>query len=385
LSVGEVLSAIPLVKAVKERDPRVEIVFTVSTVKGMEVARDELSGKVGALLTMPIDFWWSMGRIVNHIRPSVFVLVETDLWPGLLARLRQRGTRCLLVNGRISPRTFRAYKRYKHFIRTIFQSLDVCLMQSDLDRERLVEAGVPPEKVHRIGNIKYDQDWRAMTPAERDRWLTLFRLGPDDMIWVAGSTHAGEEEILMRVHRKLKLRFPKLKLIIVPRRVEEAEAILAGAESMGLEAACRTRLEKRVAPYDLLVVDTLGELRRIYGLARVSFVGGSLVPFGGHNMLEPASFGCPVLFGPHTHNFADMSESLLDAGAGRRVEGERDLHEVAAALLEDDRERARMGKHAETFVRRNQGALGRVLSYIAADRHAAAPEGETGHALNGTY
>jgi len=365
LSVGEVISALPLVKALNLKYPDKGLVFSVTTSKGMDVAKKELKGNVRALLPMPIDFWWCIHRMVNHVRPSAFILVETDIWPGLIDYLRKRGIKSVLVNGRVSPRTFRSYRRFPLFTRMMFEPLESCLMQSDLDRERLLQAGIGPDRVSTVGNIKYDRDWVPMDSEERQELLRALNLEFEDMIWVAGSTHPGEEEVLLKTFKKLRPSFTHLRLILAPRNVERSEDILVQARDMGLEAVLKTGISKSRDPYDVVILDTLGELGRIYGLSKVSFVGGSLVPFGGHNLLEPAGFACPVLFGPHTHNFVLMSELLVEAGGGWRVKDAEALYEAMKTLLADTETCNVMGKRAKAFVEKNRGALKRVLSYVA--------------------
>ncbi|MBW2143597.1 MAG: 3-deoxy-D-manno-octulosonic acid transferase [Deltaproteobacteria bacterium] len=366
LSVGEVISALPLVKALSQKYPDRDIVFTVTTVKGMAIAREELKGKVKALITMPFDSWFCIRRMVRHIRPSVFILVETDIWPALTGYLRKKGIKAILINGRVSPRTFKSYRRFPFFARKMFEPLEFCLMQSDLDRERLLQSGIDfPRKVVTVGNIKFDREWTAMDDRERKDWLNRLRLESGDVVWVAGSTHPGEEEILLNVHKRLCEIYASIRFIIAPRRIERSDEVLRLAQSKGLKSCLKSELSRDGGRnYDVLILNTIGELGRVYGLSKVSFVGGSLVPFGGHNLLEPAIFGCPVIFGQHMHNFVLMSELLLEAGGGWRVLDGEALYEAMDKLLADSETRNRMGGLAKEFVEKNQGALFRVLSYI---------------------
>jgi 3-deoxy-D-manno-octulosonic-acid transferase len=364
LSVGEVLSAVPLAKAVGLRYPEKDIVFTVTTDQGKQIAVKELQGKVGALLTMPLDFWWSTRRVVNFIRPSLLVIVETDIWPGLIGYLKKRGTKTLLVNGRISPRTLRSYRRFPSFARGVLNSMDSCLMQSDLDRDRLVQIGVEEEKVKTVGNIKFDRHWEPMGEEEYGYWLNTLNLGSENDIWVAGSTHPGEENIILDVFGRLRRFFPSLRLIIAPRRVERAQDINRLVMDKGFKSLLKTQIPVKGEPYDVLILDTIGELERIYGVAKISFVGGSLTPIGGHNLLEPASFGRPVLFGPHTDNFALMSQLLLEANGGSRVRDGEDLFETVKQLLADPEKSNKMGRQARKFVETSRGALERVMENI---------------------
>jgi 3-deoxy-D-manno-octulosonic-acid transferase len=364
LSVGEVMSAIPLVKALKAQFPAKGIVMSASTHQGMAVARDHLKGQVDGLFYMPFDFWWSTHRLVKAVKPALFILVETDIWPGFLDYLSSRHIKAILVNGRISPRTFRSYSRFSFFVRRMFHPLHVCLMQSDLDARRLSQIGVKDEKILTTGNIKFDRHWLPVTPKERQEWLDLLGLKEGDLVWVAGSTHRGEEQMVLEVFKRLRFSYPLLRLVVAPRRVALSVHTRDLAKGMGFKAVLRTGLPNSHGTYDVLVLDTLGELDRVYSLGEVSFVGGSLVPLGGHNLLEPAAFGRPVIFGPHTHNFAEMSETLLEAGGGWKVQDQEGLYEALKRLLGDSELRKRIGENAKAFVDKNRGALRRVQDCV---------------------
>ena len=367
LSVGEVISALPLVETLSLRYPGNDIVLTVTTSTGMAIAKNKLGGKVKALLTMPLDFWWCVRRMVGYVRPSVFILVETDIWPGMIDYLRRKGIKSLLVNGRISPRTFSSYSRFAFLARRIFEPFELCLMDSDLDTKRLLQVGIdPPDKVKTVGNIKFDREWEPMDQEERQKWLRLLNIELESLLWVAGSTHPGEEEVLMDVFKELRPSFDGLRLVIAPRAIDQSDDIVRLAQAKGLNAILKTELSKNKDSYDVLILNTLGELGRVYGLSNVSFVGGSLEPYGGHNLLEPASFGCPVLFGPHTEDFDLMSELLIEAGGGRRVQNGKELFGAMKLLLSDAETRTRMGRLAKEFVAENRGALARVISHIEA-------------------
>jgi 3-deoxy-D-manno-octulosonic-acid transferase len=242
-------------------------------------------------------------------------------------------------------------------------------MQSDLDRDRLLALGLSPQKVRTIGNIKYDRDWRPMDDHEKAHWRRILNLDSEYRLWIAGSTHEQEDEILLDVFKRLLPLFPALRLLIAPRRIERAGQIRVLAEQRGLSSLFKTDLTGEGAPfgapaYDVLVLDTIGDLNRLYGLAEISFVGGSLVPVGGHNLLEPAAFGCPVLFGPHVHNFVLMSELLIAAGGGIMVKDEDGLFRIVKGLL-SSRERAhQMGAKAKEFVAMNRGAVTRIMAHI---------------------
>ncbi|MBU0733352.1 MAG: 3-deoxy-D-manno-octulosonic acid transferase [Proteobacteria bacterium] len=395
LSVGEVVSALPLVNSLKKEFPGKDVVFTVTTATGMAIAKEKLGGRVKAILTMPVDAWWSVQRIVNFVKPAVFILVETDIWPALLCRLKSKGIPSILVNGRVSPRTFRSYARIPSLTRKMFDPVKLCLMQSDLDRERLLKTGLNKEKVITVGNIKFDHDMALMSDKERQDWFDILGFDSSAPLWVAGSTHPGEEKILLGAFERLRASFPLLRLIIAPRDAGRSDEIVTMIRRMGLAAVLKTEVSEQSAkrkaqsakrrvqlatrnpqpatrhmpsrdgvPYDVLVLNTMGELGHIYGIASLSFVGGSLVPVGGHNLLEPATFGCPVLFGPHTHNFVSMSEALLECRGGCRVRDGNELYDTMLRLLGDKEMCARMGDRAKGFVEKNRGALERVVEHV---------------------
>jgi 3-deoxy-D-manno-octulosonic-acid transferase len=365
LSVGEVMSAIPLVDAIRKQYPSRTIVFTVKTEHGMKIALERLRGKVDILLPMPLDCWWSIRRLVNYVRPSVLLLVESDIWPGLLSFLKKRGVKAILINGRISPRTFRAYRRFRFLSRRMLDYLDMCLMQSEQDKVMLIRIGMKSNKLAAVGNIKFDMEWKPMDEKERGYWLERLQLKMGNRILVAGSTHEGEEGVLLEAFKRLKGIFPDLILIIVPRKVTRSGDVYGLSVGMGLETVLLSDLEAGgKPPYQVLILDTVGELSRVYGLGDISFVGGSMVPVGGHNLLEPASFGCPVLFGEYTHNFDLMSQLLIKAGGGQRIYGAEELFVVARRLLSDPSVLNQMGARAKAFVEQNKGAVERVMEYL---------------------
>jgi len=364
LSVGEVMSALPLIEAIKLKYRDREIVFTATTAKGLDIARKKIGDRV-KVIPMPLDFWWSIQRTVRHINPYFFILVETDIWPALITHLSDKRIKCFLVNGRISPRTDRSYRRFSFLIKPVLNRFTLCMMQSALDAKRLLEAGIDPERIATTGNIKFDTDRLPMLISERDEWLEKLYLDTEDLIWVAGSIHKDEDRMILNVFSRLLTEFPELRLILAPRNIEESDNILKSAGDMRLESVLKTNLNENSAPYKVLVLNTIGELGRIYGLGKISFVGGSLVPLGGHNILEPAGFGCSVLFGPHMHNFVLMSELLLGEKGGFKVADEEELYATLKMLLEDPELRGRTGMSAKQFADKHRGVLKEVLERIA--------------------
>ena len=365
LSVGEVLSALPLVRSLRKELPQEEVVITVTTRQGMEIAQRALKNDGLLLLPMPLDFWRPMLRMIQCIRPKLFIVVETDLWPGLMDLLTRRGIKTMLVNGRISPETRKAYRRFRFFFGKMVNMFHICLMQTEVDEARLRETGIDAGKARAVGNIKFDRGRFPMDEKERRDWLKAFNLSSDQEVWLAGSTHRGEENTILQTFKQVRSSFPNMRLIIAPRKTERSEEIQRLARSKGLRAAIRTAITPTSAPYDVLILDTMGELSRVYGIAGISFVGGSLVPEGGHNLLEPAGFGCPVLFGPHMDDFKAMAEKIVEAGGGIRVQNPQQLLESVLDFASHREKRDAMGAKAARFVESNQGALARVMGEIS--------------------
>jgi len=387
LSVGEVLSAIPLLEALKNEHPSREIVLSVKTATGLDIARKKLKNTVHYVLPMPLDFWWSARRMIKNINPIIFILVETDIWPGLISLLNKRGVKTVLVNGRLSPHTAKSYRRWRFFIKRVLKMFELVLMQTEIDKRRIMKGGLDPDKIKITGNIKFDKSWSPLNNKERDKWLNLLNL-KNMLIWVAGSTHHPEEKIIFSVFRQLSKSFSNLSLIIGPREANRFDEVYNLARDYGLKVIRRTQLsvhQPAIAPYtssvgaekpgrdgragnqiyNVLILNTLGELGQVYGLADIAFVGGSLAPKGGHNLLEPAFFGIPVLFGPHTFNFFTLSELMIKYKGGKMVSDESELLNVMSELLAKKSKREEMGKRAKEFVDQNQGALARVMEILA--------------------
>jgi 3-deoxy-D-manno-octulosonic-acid transferase len=380
LSVGEVLSAIPLIEALKRKYPSKEMVLSVTTATGLDIARKKLKGHVDHLLPMPLDFWWSVRRMIKKINPIIFILVETDIWPGLISLLKKRGVKTILVNGRLSPHSEKSYRKWKFLIKRVLQMLELFLMQTELDKYRILKGGLYPDKVRVTGNIKFDRAWRPLDDKERNKWLKLLNL-KSGLIWVAGSTHHPEEKIIFNVFSELLKSFPNISLIIGPREANRFDDVYHLARDRGLRVIRKTQLPVEptttVSPvsqaralragkqkYNVFILNTLGELGQIYGLADIAFVGGSLATVGGHNLLEPAFFGIPVLFGPYTYNFTTMSELMIKHRAGKMVANESELLNVMLELLAQQSKRDEIGRRAKVFVEQNQGALRRVMGIL---------------------
>lgn len=361
VSVGEVLAARALIAPLKARFPGHRVLVSTTTVTGQEIARKNLTAD--GVFFAPFDLVGPVSRALDVVRPSLLVLVETELWPNLIREARRRGARVAVVNGRISEGSFRGYRRARWFWRRVLAHVDLFLMQGEAHAERIRSLGAPEERVRVVGNLKFDAVGAARAPDHLARLLGDSRGRP---IWVAGSTMPGEEEIILGAFRKIRERVPDVDLIVAPRHPERFAAVPALVEAAGFHCLNRTRL----APGEwrngsVVLLDTLGELAQVYSLATVVFVGGSLVPTGGHNILEPAVAGKPVVVGPHMENFREIAAAFRGDNALVEVGSGDELAEAIVALLADDVGRTALGARALALVERNRGSVGRTVDALA--------------------
>ena len=363
MSLGEVVAAAPLVKALHERHPECRYIVTTVTETGREAVEQRLGG-IAEHQYAPLDFSWAVAGMVRRLRPMLYLFVETEIWPNLLWTLRKQNVPSVLVNGRLSSRSFgrQDLPMIRSFYRSVLQTLTLCLMQTDRDGDRLVALGADPTRVHVTGNIKFDQplpDVRSDESLRRN-----FGIDEHEQLILAGSTHPGEEELLVSAYRQIVKSYPSTVLMLAPRHVERAERLEATIREAGLAVQRRSRLREKQSGPRVVVLDTRGELSRAYREAVVAFVGGTLVSVGGHNLLEPAVWGTPVMFGPHTDHCTEVATLLFQAGGGRRVTGVADLVASLEEWLGRPEIRYRAGQAARQAVLDNQGALTRSLEFI---------------------
>ncbi|WP_416138667.1 lipid IV(A) 3-deoxy-D-manno-octulosonic acid transferase [Halomonas sp. HK25] len=372
-SVGEVLAARPLIEALLERYPGHRLTLTTMTATGAERALALAEARDDERLVhhfVPLDFPAAAARFVERLRPQLALFFETELWPNLLHACRRRGVPVAVVNGRLSPRACRGYRRLRPLLREALACVDWLAAKSPADAERFEWLGMAPERTAVVGSLKFDiaPDDGAFAVSQRLRT----RLG-ERPVWVAGSTHEGEEAALLAAHIRLReshleTRFkpcPDALLVLVPRHPQRFDAVAALCEQAGMSVARRSRGEWPQAATAVYLGDTMGELLALYGAADLAFVGGSLVPIGGHNLLEPAALGVPVLTGPELANFEEVAEVLREAGALVEVADEARLAAALAELFADPAERRRLGVAGRAVVVANRGALERTLDGLA--------------------
>lgn len=365
LSVGEVLSALPLVTALSRVAGERRMVFSASTLTGFTIARQRLKGRLRHVCYYPYDFLFSVRRITRAVDPALVILVESDIWPNFLLEMKRRAVPVVLVNARLSDRSFRGYRRLGTVLAPMFHSLAGVCAQTAADARRFARLGIHPERITVTGNIKYDAD-SGHVPASAVPCVRALRsVIRDRPVLVAGSTHRGEEPLIGNALTRIRRTIPELFLVVAPRNPDRAGAVIRRFQSDGWTVAALGSLlpDGKPAP-DVVVVDTMGVLKWIYELADVAFVGGSLVTEGGHNPLEPAQFARPVIFGPDMRDFADIARDLQAADGARRVNTAGDMADTVVTLMMDNRLRTQMGNRAAGVFRANSGAVQRTVAAV---------------------
>ncbi len=357
LSVGEVTSAVPLLRALRARYPQARLLFSVTTATGRLVADRQLSGIADAIFDGPVDFLPVVNHFLDNLEPDLYILVETDFWPNLLHCLRRRKIPALLVNGRISAGSMRRYRRGRAFFLPMFHCFTKMAMQTAADRDGMLALGVAARRLPILGNLKF-----AGQPPAADKPLAAL-LPAACRVLVAGSTHDGEDGAIIDGYMRLRQVYRDLYLVVVPRHPQRAMEIASMAAKVGLTARLRSVTTDHGVD-DLLIVDTIGELLNFYALATLAFVGGSLVAKGGHNPVEPAGCGVPVLFGPHMEDFSEIADLLLENGAATRVGDADGLVEAVTTLLGDPGLLAAMGNRAREVVLARNDVVDRHLQLI---------------------
>ncbi len=373
VSVGEVVALDPLVKAVKELCPAASLIVSTGTETGQDKARNSIPLADG-FLYLPLDFPSFINPVIERIKPDLFVLMETELWPNLIHSLRAQGAAIALVNGRISDRSFPRYRLFRRFFASTLDSIDLFLMASDLDAQRVAAMGASEDRIVVTGNTKFDACLRDTPQNSQERLRGLLDLDGSSMIWVAGSTHSGEHETVLDVYGRLSEKFPELVLILAPRHVERTPSIIWAMQERSMEPpflfssaeAGETRNGRKV-----VIVDKTGELFEIFSLASAVFVGGSLVPKGGQNILEPAAWGKMVLFGPSMEDFRDARDILTASGAGIEVKDAKGLAVRLQEILLDARRASELGAKGREAVMKHSGSAARnarlLVDHFCAD------------------
>ena len=367
VSVGEVTAAAPIVASLKMKRPEVEIIFSTSTETGQEMARKFIKG-AAAFIYFPLDIPHIVRKMIRLVKPDVFVLVETELWPNFLQVCKMRHIKALMVNGRISPRSYNKYRLTRLFWKRILHNVNAAGMIAEIDAVRLQNIGMDSTKIKVLGNAKYDALAALAAPALREEIARRFNARKNERFFVAGSTHEGEEKIIIHVYQELLKHYPEFKLIMVPRHIERTNDVLGLLKQANINDVVtlsdinngRKRKDERV-----IVVDVIGELFKVYSLASVVYCGGSLVPRGGQNILEAAAWGKVIFYGPSMEDFSAEKALMEEAGCGVTIKNAEELLYGIIRALENPAEMKRRGERGKAVVLANIGAAARYADLIS--------------------
>lgn len=362
VSVGEVMAAKAWIQGWREAHSDIRLVVTTVTPTGQKIAQ-ELAGEKIAVCYAPLEYSFSVRKFLDAFQPRMLLLMETELWPNLVIQAGKRGVKIGILNARLSERSARRYQQWKRFLGGVFRRIDFVLAQTEEDRVRFVSLGIPPERTEVAGNMKFDNV--ALTPpaaGELQAFRSKWGVDEKERIWVAGSTHEGEEEVFLRVFSRLKKKIPALKAIIAPRHIERSAEIYRSLKRFGLSGSLST--DPSAGPFDVLILNELGILKKVYALAELVLVGGSLIPHGGQNPIEPAALARPILAGPHVFNFQQVYNFLKQRRGVILIQNESELEEQALRILLNPEEGRHLGSQAQEVVRSFQGATRHQMQFV---------------------
>jgi 3-deoxy-D-manno-octulosonic-acid transferase len=360
VSVGEVLSLRSLLSQIKKRHPSWRVCFSTLTSTGYRIAKDKLP-EADSVFLIPLDFAFIVRKFFRALRPQLLVLAESEFWPNLLRGARKNCRATILVNGRISARSFKTYHRLGPLAHKLLQNIGLFLVQTELDAQRIKALGLDPERVKVVGNLKAEVNLPALSQEDIQAFKKNLGIPESKKVIVAGSTHKGEEEPVLKAFEEARRERNDLLLIVAPRHPERAGEVEKISLNLGLKALRKT-MASPDQPWDVLVLDTIGELARFYSLADLTFVGGSIVPHGGQNFMEPAFYGKPIFLGPYLDNFIFLADEFIRCGAVQVVSGRQDL--AKAFRMKDEASLGEMGKKAKALLDSFQGATEKTLRVI---------------------
>ena len=366
-SVGEIVAASPIVREMRKTYPNEVIIVSVVTATGFRMAHQIIKGADG-ILYFPLDLPYLTNRILTIVKPQAIVLVETEIWPNFLRIAADKHIPVMMMNGRISQRSAVRYRLITFFTRKVLSTIRMFCMQSRIDAQYIIDIGADPNKVIVTGNTKYDQTYGIVTEDEKKRFLRELGFAEGTYpIMIAGSTHKGENGAVYKAFSKVRQRFPEAQLIIAPRYIDQADLIRDEGLKHDITMVKRSDMKagKQVsASYDGVILDTIGELGRVYSLGDLIFVGGSLAHIGGHNILEPAAHGKPIIVGPNMFNFVEIFDLLSSRGACIMVKNEEEFVETCLDLLIHKDKAEAMKRHCLEIVKENQGATKKNLDEL---------------------
>lgn len=367
VSVGEIFAARTLIRALRTRYPAHALVVSSGTETGRQTALS--LPEADLCVYLPFDFLPSVRLMLSHLKPCIVIVMETEIWPNFTHEIAKRNIPLVMANGRISDRSYGRYLKLSWFFRHALQNFTLLCMQSETTKERIVCIGAPPDRVVVSGNLKFDLPLRHITANVKAELRQRYNIPEECLVITAGSTHQGEEELLLAVYREMQAEFDHLFLVLAPRHPQRCREVAELLEQSGIRFRRFTELknsgETELPGGELLLVDTVGELMNLYCLADAGFVGGSMLPKGGHNLLEPASCGLPVVFGPYMANFRDIASLVIDSQAGVQVGSKAELAAALRLMLVDQDERRKLGNNGREMIRLHAGSTAKHLEQIS--------------------
>lgn len=365
VSVGEVTSTIPLIQEIKKRYPSQKIILSTVTVTGNYTATIR-AREVDAVIYFPLDYPFIVKKVIRQIKPKLFIILETELWPNILRELKRNNIPSVVVSGRISNRSYHKYRWGRFFFTKVLDNIHLFCMQTEVDTKRIINIGADKDRVTTVGNLKFDQCVPTITTEEKENLYNMLSLKEGQTIFIAGSTHKGEENIVLEVFKNLKKTYEDLILILAPRHPERFDEVADLLSHQKLRSIKKTKIKvaQKSNHHDIILLDTIGELSKLYSIGTIIFVGGSLVSTGGHNVLEPVAYKKAVIFGPHMDNFSEISRCLRESGGGFQVNNQEEFLSQTEMLLQNDVDRDKLGEKAFEVIAHNQGAINKSMEVI---------------------
>jgi len=365
VSVGEVTSTIPLIQEIKKRYPSQKIILSTVTVTGNYTATIRVR-EVDAVIYFPLDYPFIVKKVIRQIKPKLFIILETELWPNILRELKRNNIPSVVVSGRISNRSYHKYRWGRFFFTKVLDNIHLFCMQTEVDSKRIINIGADKDRVTTVGNLKFDQCVPTITTEEKENLYNMLSLKEGQTIFIAGSTHKGEENIVLEVFKNLKKTYEDLILILAPRHPERFDEVADLISHQKLRSIKKTKIKvaQKSNHHDIILLDTIGELSKLYSIGTIIFVGGSLVSTGGHNVLEPVAYKKAVIFGPHMDNFSEISRCLRESGGGFQVNNQEEFLSQTEMLLQNDVDRDKLGEKAFEVIAHNQGAINKSMEAI---------------------
>lgn len=367
VSVGEALAVKPLLTNIRVKQPEYQILISTTTLTGYKICTEKIAQKEDLVIFSPLDYYWTVKKSIKIFQPSLIMLMETELWPNFIYFSSRKGIPVLLINGRISDRSYTKYLKCRLLMRKILKHLVFLGMQSEKDAERIVQIGADRNKVEVIPSLKYETAAElAEKSFDKEANRRELSLPASTSLITGGSTHSGEESALISVYQRLKQDFPDICLLLAPRHPHRIKEIMEDLNNRGIDFNLRSKIKDNSSEYkSVIILDTLGELTKFYAISTVAFIGKSLYGIGGQNPMEPAALGIPVIFGKNMTNFEESSNLLLSRNAGIQINNDDDLYNAIKNILENPLESAKMGERGREAILSMKGAIARLITIIS--------------------